>query len=220
MDQALELLPSDYWRWYLMANAPESSDAAFTLEQFQQTINADLSNVFGNFINRITRFAASKFDSEVPDGGAAGAHEEKLFGEVAERLTGLTQFHEQMEYRKAAAELRAIWVAGNEYLQVSAPWTALKTDRDAAAVGVRTGLNACVLFAILAQPFIPDAAKVVLDALGVPEDKRAWPKADDRNVWDALARGHKFTPPDVLFKKIEDEQVADLTERFGGGGAA
>ena len=95
-----------------------------------------------------------------------------------------------------------------------------KTDRDAAAIGVRTGLNACVLFAILAQPFIPDAAKVVLDALGVPEDRRGWPKVDDRGVWDALARGHKFAPPDVLFKKIEDEQVADLAARFGGGGAA
>ena len=203
-----------------MANAPESSDAAFTLEQFQQTINADLANVFGNFVNRITRFAASKFDSQVPDGGTPGANEEKLAAEFAERVAALTQFHEQMEYRKAAAELRAIWVAGNEYLQVAAPWTAFKTDRDAAAVGVRTGLNACALFAILAQPFIPDAAKTVLDALGVPEKNRMWPKPEDKAVWDALPRGLKIDPPDVLFKKIEDDQVADLAVRFGGGGAA
>lgn len=217
MDQALELLPSDYWRWYLMANAPESADAAFTLEQFQQTINADLANVFGNFVNRITRFAASKFDSKVPDGGAWGEHEEKLANEFAERLAALTQFHDQMEFRKAAAELRAIWVAGNEYLQVSAPWTAFKTDPEKAAVGVRTGLNACALFAILAQPFIPDAAKVVLDAIGVPEKNRMWPTPEDRGVWDALPRGLQFTPPDVLFKKIEDEDVAAWAERFGGG---
>jgi methionyl-tRNA synthetase len=122
-----------------------------------------------------------------------------------------------MEFRKAAAELRAIWVAGNEYLQVAAPWTALKTDRDAAAVGVRTGLNAAALFAILAQPFIPDAAKTVLDALGVPEANRNWPDPSDHGVWDALPRGHAFTPPDVLFKKIEDEQVAAWVERFGAG---
>jgi methionyl-tRNA synthetase len=217
MDQALELLPSDYWRWYLMANAPESSDAAFTLEQFQQTINADLANVFGNFVNRITRFAASKFESVVPDGGAPGAHEEKLANEFAERLSALTRAHEQMEFRKAAAELRAIWVAGNEYLQVAAPWTTLKTDRDAAAVGVRTGLNAAAVFAILAQPFIPDAAKIVLDALGVPEANRIWPKPDDAGVWDALPRNHPITPPDVLFKKIEDEQVAEWAARFGAG---
>ena len=30
MDQALELLPADCWRWYLIANAPESSDSSFT----------------------------------------------------------------------------------------------------------------------------------------------------------------------------------------------
>ncbi len=215
MDAALELLPSDYWRWYLMANAPESSDAAFTLEQFQQTVNADLANVFGNFVNRITRFAASKFDSKVPDGGEPGEAEQKLHQEFAQRLKALTQCHEQMEFRKAAAELRAIWVAGNEYLQVAAPWTAIKTDPTKAAVGVRTGLNAAALFAILAQPFIPDAAAQVLNAFGVPKEKRTWPDPADASVWDALPRGMAFTPPDVLFKKIEDADVAAWAERFG-----
>jgi methionyl-tRNA synthetase len=217
MDQALELLPSDYWRWYLMANAPESSDAAFTLEQFQQSVNADLANVFGNFVNRITRFAASKFDSAVPDGGEPGETEAKFTAEVVERLTALTQFHEQMEFRKAAAELRAIWVAGNEYLQIAAPWTAIKADHAKAAVGVRTGLNAAALFAILAQPFIPDAAKTVLDALGVLDANRTWPQARDKSLWEALPRGHRFAPPDVLFKKIEDADVAAWSARFGGG---
>ncbi|MBY0565189.1 MAG: methionine--tRNA ligase [Hyphomonadaceae bacterium] len=217
MDQALELLPSDYWRWYLMANAPESSDAAFTLEQFQQTINADLANVFGNFVNRITRFAASKFEGKVPDGGTPGPAEATLAAEFYQRLEALTHFHEQMEFRKAAAELRALWAAGNEYLQVAAPWTAFKTDRDAAAVGVRTGLNLVVLYAILAQPFIPDAAKAVLDAMNVPDGNRRWPLASDKALLDALPRGLAFTPPDVLFKKIEDEHIAAWSERFGAG---
>ncbi len=217
MDQALAMLPSDYWRWYLMANAPESSDAAFTLEQFQQSVNSDLANVFGNFVNRITRFAAAKFESKVPDGGVWGPAEEKLAAEFFQRLAALTQFHEQMEFRKAAAELRALWVAGNEYLQVAAPWTAFKTDPAAAALGVRTGLNLVVLFAILAQPFIPDAAKTVLDAMGVPETSRMWPLASDKALLDALPHGFAFTPPDVLFKKIEDSEVAAWAERFGGG---
>jgi methionyl-tRNA synthetase len=217
MDQALELLPGDYWRWYLMANAPESSDAAFTLEQFQQSVNSDLANVFGNFVNRITRFAAAKFDSKLPDGGTWGPAEEKLSAEFHERLAALTQHHEQMEFRKAAAELRALWVAGNEYLQIAAPWTAFKADAAAAAIGVRTGLNLVVLFAILAQPFIPDAAKIVLDSMNVPEKNRMWPLASDKTLLDALPRGLAFTPPEVLFKKIEDADVAAWAERFGAG---
>jgi len=217
MDQALELLPSDYWRWYLMANAPESSDAAFTLEKFQETINSDLANVFGNLVNRITRFCAAKFEGRVPGAGEPGEREAKLAAELGRRLASLTAQHEAMEFRKAAAETRGLWALGNEYLQEAAPWTAIKTDAAAAAVGVRTGLNLCALLAIVAQPFIPDAAGVVLDALGVPEARRTWPRSDDPGLLDALPRELAITPPEVLFKKIEDADVALWAERFGGG---
>jgi methionyl-tRNA synthetase len=66
-DQALELLPADYWRWYLIANAPESSDANFTWEHFASTVNKDLADVLGNFVNRVLKFAAARFDGVVPD---------------------------------------------------------------------------------------------------------------------------------------------------------
>ena len=63
----------------------------------------------------------------------------------------------------------------------------------------------------------PRVAETVLDALGVPESNRNWPDPKDAGVWDALPRGHTITPPDVLFKKIEDEQVAEWATRFGAG---
>ncbi|MBL8551229.1 MAG: methionine--tRNA ligase [Hyphomonadaceae bacterium] len=217
MDVALDLLPSDYWRWYLMANAPETADAPFTLEHFQQTVNADLANVFGNFVNRITRFAETRFESAVPDGGEFGELEKKLEDDISAKLQALSAHHAAMEFRKAAAETRALWVLGNEYLQVAAPWTAIKTDRDRAAVGVRVGLNLCALFAIVAQPFIPDAAGKILDAIGVPNENRKWPSGAGERLLDALPRGLKLTPPDVLFKKVEDAQVGEWAARFGAG---
>ena len=61
MDQALEILPSDYWRWWLLSHAPESSDSEFTWENFQQTVNKDLADVLGNFVSRVTKFCRSKF---------------------------------------------------------------------------------------------------------------------------------------------------------------
>jgi methionyl-tRNA synthetase len=217
MDTALEIAPSDCWRWHLLANAPESSDAAFTWEQFQAGVNADLANVFGNFINRITRFCAAKFDATIPADAAPGALEAALLADVRARVAAITGLHAQMEFRKAAAETRALWVAGNEYLQKAAPWTAIKTDPAAAAVGVRIGLNLAVLFAIISTPFIPDAAGRVLDALGIGPQARAWPDADSPGLLDRLAPGAPMAAPDVLFAKIEDAQVAEWTARFGGG---
>ncbi|RAN41118.1 methionine--tRNA ligase [Hyphomonas sp. GM-8P] len=221
MDQALELLPADYWRWYLISNAPEGSDAAFTWEGFQAAVNSDLANVLGNFVNRITKYTASKFDGQVPDAGTPGEAEAWMVAELKERLPRLIEHYEAMEFRKAAAETRAIWAAGNEYLTKAEPWVKYKTDVDAAAVGVRAGLNLAALFGIIAQPIIPGAAKKILDALNIPEERRNFPAADAdfAGLLDALPHGMAISPPEVLFQKIEDTQVAEWTERFGGGNA-
>jgi methionyl-tRNA synthetase len=184
MDQALELLPADYWRWYLTAYAPEGADAQFTWEHFQGAINTDLANVLGNFVNRILKFANSRFDGVIPDGGEPGEHEAWLAGEVEQRLKAIAEHYDAMEFRKAAAETRALWAAGNEYLTRAEPWSHFKTDKDKAAVGVRTGINLIVLSAILAQPIIPAAAKTILDAVGVAEDQRNWPTG----LWRRPAR--------------------------------
>ena len=220
MDQALELLPSDYWRWRLMANAPESSDAAFTLEELQLACNSDLANVYGNLVNRITRFCAAKFGSVVPAGGQSGALEADLARDVAERLRALTQHHEDMEFRKAAAETRALWALGNEYLQRAAPWTAFKTDPDAAAMSVRTGLNLVALLALVSAPFIPDAAEATLAGLGVAMEDRTWPDPDDPALLAVLTSGNPITPPDVLFKKIGDADIVAWSVQFGAGAAS
>ena len=216
MDQALELLPADYWRWYLMANAPEGSDAAFTWEGFQASINSDLANVLGNFVNRITKYAVSKFDGVVPATGTPGEDEAWMHDEFNAGLTRISEHYEAMEFRKAAAETRALWAAGNEYLTRAEPWVKFKNDVDAAAIGVRTGLNLVVLFAIIAQPLIPNTAKTILDTLGIPNGNRKWPKPGDDGLLDALPHGMPIQAPPVLFQKIEDAMVTEWTERFGG----
>jgi methionyl-tRNA synthetase len=218
MDQALELVSGDYWRWYLMANAPESADAAFTLEGFQAAVNSDLANVLGNFVNRITKFTGAKFEGVVPAGGNATAVEVELLADVQAKIASITAAHEAMEYRRAAAETRALWVRGNEYLQAAAPWTAIKTDEAQAGMIVRTGLNLVALFAILAQPFVPTAAAKILDAMGVPVKNRNWPLASDDQILNALPPGLAITAPELLFTKIEDDHVSAWTAMFGGGG--
>ena len=216
MDQAIALAPSDYWRWHLMANAPEGNDASFTFEEFQAGINSDLANVLGNFVNRITKYTASKFDGKVPSGGEPGEAEDWIIAELQTRIPALVGYYEAREFRKAAAETRAIWAAGNEYLTKSAPWTHYKTDVDQAAIGTRVGLNLAALFGVIAQPIIPEAAGKILDALNIPAENRTWSFGDIEHIISALPEGLEVGAPDVLFTKIEDEQVETWAEQFGG----
>ena len=212
MDQALELLPADYWRWYLMANAPESDDTSFTLESFAATVNKDLADVLGNFVNRVTRFCKSKFGEEVPAGGEAGELEETLLVELENRFAAYTEYLARMEFRKACAELRAVWAAGNEYLQEAAPWAAFKEDPAQAAVSVRVALNLIRLFGVLSAPVIPFTAEKLRDIFAEPGTE--WPQ-DVRSAMTSLSPGHAFSPPEVLFRKIEEDQVVAWKEKFG-----
>jgi len=217
MDQALALLPPDYWRWYLMANAPEGGDFSFTWESFQATCNSDLANNLGNFVNRVTRFADTRFQGRVPQDGVPGEHEGHLFRELEERLSRLRRFHEQIEIKKAASETRAIWNLGNEYLTLAAPWTTIKTDPVKAGVAIRIALNLCVLFAQVARPFIPDTAERISEAFHLSPNQLSWPSASSvETLLDNLNASSSFEPPPVLFHKIEDEWVRAQLERFQG----
>src|SRR5690606_25446548 len=140
MDQALSILPADYWRWWLLSHAPESSDSEFTWENFQVSVNKDLADVLGNFVSRVSKFCLSKFGTTVPGGGSFGPLETALVAEIGARLRDYEGFMDAMDIRKAAGELRAIWVAGNEYLQAAAPWTVVKTDPDRAQAQIRLAL--------------------------------------------------------------------------------
>ena len=199
-------------------NTPESSDTAFTWEQFQSAANRDLADVLGNFVNRILKFNESKFEGVVPAGGEPGPVEEKLYADVSQKLADLTAQMEAMEVRKSAQALRDLWVLGNQYLQEAAPWTAIKTDPERAAVIVRTGINLVGLFACVSAPFVPFAAETIAEAIGEPYPG-TWPSNDAAAELNRLEPGRALRTFAELFKKIEDAQVAEWTERFGGGEA-
>ncbi len=213
MDQALSILPADYWRWWLLSHAPESSDSEFTWENFQASVNKDLADVLGNLVSRVTKFAVAKFGASVPAGGAFGPQEAALSADLGARIGDYAGLMDQMEVRKAAAELRAIWVVGNEYLQSAAPWSVVKTDPERAEAMVRLALNLIRLYAVLSRPFIPDASEAMMTALG--SDDWTWPD-DISAALRRLPAGKGFAVPENLFRKITDGERMDWQTRFSG----
>jgi methionyl-tRNA synthetase len=213
MDQALEILPADYWRWWLLSNVPETSDVEFTWEAFQSAVNKDLADVLGNFVSRITKFCRAKFGEAVPEAGSFGPDEDALIADLSARVARYQSQMDAIELRKAAQELRAIWAAGNEYLQAQAPWTTFKTDPDKAAAQVRLALNLIPLYASLSAPFIPSAAARMLEAMKVADFP--WPE-NVATALSALPAGHAFEVPEVLFAKITDEDRENWAARFAG----
>jgi len=215
LDQALDVLPADYWRYSLMASAPESSDSAFTWEQLQTKVNKDLADNLGNLINRILKFAASRFDNQVPEGGTPGDKEQQLEASCQGLMDTLCKCLHHLEFRKAAEALCAMWTVGNQYIDEQAPWALFKENPEQAAMVIRTCINLIRVYALAATPFIPFTAEKIFDALHLSESERSSALAEAVD-FSVLQPHRVFEAPPPLFQKLDDEQVSELRARFGG----
>jgi methionyl-tRNA synthetase len=213
MDEALEILPPDYWRYYLMANAPEADDTHFSWEAFGVAVNRDLAGTFGSFVNSSLAFGQRHFGGEVPAGGEPGEEELELASEVDRRIGELTVRMSALEFRRAVAELRGLWSRGNGYFNRKQPWEAISEDREDAALTVRTCINLVALFARLSAPLMPFTADRVLEALDLPESAHGWPLGFDARALDA---GHRFSVPPLLFPEVSAADLREWRARFGG----
>lgn len=210
---AIEEFPVDYWRYWLMANAPETSDSSFTFDAFATTINKDLNDVLGNFINRVLKMTSSNFGQVVPEGGEISDDEKNLYKTLDELISTYTKHMDELEFRKAFSTLREIWVEGNNYIARNEPWKQVKTDKNRAAVVLRTGINLIRVYALLSAPLIPETSSKMLALINAPTDLK-WIDGNSEAELATLKAGHAFNTPELLFSKIAPEKVQELAQKY------
>ncbi|MGI9577829.1 MAG: methionine--tRNA ligase [Microthrixaceae bacterium] len=218
MSDALDLAPADCWRWYLMANAPESDDSSFTWELFGEAVNKDLVGTFGNFVNRTATQVDRHFDGRVPEGGEDGEQEAHLWDQAALRLEEFIAAMDALQFRRAAGALRALWSEGNAYLELREPWKTVKVDRDRTAATLRNALQLALVEAVASAPFVPEAAARLRRALpAVADTELALDPSLPAAAREAVASGDPFETPGLLFTKLAAEQLEEWADRFSGG---
>lgn len=215
MDKALEILPPDYWRYFLIAHAPETNDSDFTWELLAAVVNKDLAGNFGNFINRTLKLVESRIGRHIPVGGSPGQREARLAGECAEALGEFRQQLRGMEFRRAVQTLRRLWSLGNGYLDERAPWSLLKEDAETAEMVLRTAINLARVFAVAAWPIMPFTAETVFDALHLRPEERTI-RLPDPELLTRIGGGRPFAVPPVLFRRLEEAEVSRLRREYGG----
>ena len=218
MNDAIELLPADYWRYTLLANAPESDDTEFTWEGFAFTVNKDLAGIFGNFVTRTLKLTEKRFGAAIPAGGEPGAEETQLARDVDAALSSFVSEMDAVRFRPAAFALRTLWTCGNQYLDRCAPWN--DTDDTRVACVLRTAINLARIEAIVSHPFVPFASDQLAANLGLSRDERRWPgaAADELLVMKA---GREVRVGEAMFPRIGDRStlqawISQMESRFGG----
>ena len=204
IDEALEMFPADYWRFFLMATRPESKDTNFTWSAFIDKINADLNDTFGNFIHRTLSFITSKFDSTVPQPTRLDKDDQAILEAVKEKVNAAAQEIEASKLQSAANTLITISRIGNQYLNTKEPWNLMKTDKEKASTIFYVALQVVKAATVVSAPFIPDSAKQLWQTLNLPGNvqKTTWDEA-----LNPIEAGHKIAKPKPLFHKIETDET-------------
>jgi methionyl-tRNA synthetase len=211
IDEALELFPADYWRFFLIATRPETKDSNFSWEIFIEKINADLNDTFGNFIHRTLTFINTKFDSEIPAPMALDEDAQKVLNSVKEKVEAIAKEIDEFKLQAAANTLISISRVGNQYLNEKEPWNLIKKDKAKAVAIFYVAAQIVKTLAIVSAPFIPVAAEEIWKTLNLEGSvyEQKWTE-----ILKPLPANHKIAKPKPLFRKIEDnaKQLDDRLE--------
>jgi methionyl-tRNA synthetase len=202
----------DSLRYTLCANSPETKDNDFTWKEFQDRNNSELVAIFGNFINRGMVLMHKLCGGKVPafHDDAKDERDLDLIKEIVASKAAIEKNIESYRFRDALYEVIDIARKGNKYLQDVAPWSLAKTPELQAEnqKKIDNCLHICLQLtanlAIYSNPFLPFTAKKICHMLKVVDKMLDW---ENGGKMDLLKTGYPLRAPELLFRKVENEEV-------------
>jgi methionyl-tRNA synthetase len=212
----------DMLRFYLTQIAPESKDSEFTWKGFQDAVNNELVAIFGNFVNRTWVLMHKLCKGKVPVLHEAILDEDDrlIIDQIQRAKYRVEQLLEEFKFREALFEVIDLSRKGNQYMQKKEPWILAKQLETAPELQQRIDncMHLCLQLsanlAILIHPFLPNTAKKMLHMMKVVDRMLDWEHAGKIKL---LSTGYSLREPQLLFRKVEDEEVTMQIEKLKKG---
>ena len=225
----------DSLRYYLTVSMPETRDTDWDWNDFYHRNNDELVATWGNLVNRVLSFAYRNFDGKVPEPGELTSEDQELLRQIEAGFMSVAQEMEDVHLRAALGEAMRLATEVNRYLDITAPWQAIKTDRAAAGRAIYTAIRAIDSLKILLAPFLPftseklhvflgytrplfgtQSTATVNDEVGVHTILRYEAnQASGEWVPSQIEAGRTLAQPGPLFKKLDVKIVEEERARLG-----
>lgn len=213
----------DELRYTITSISPETKDADFTWKDYQQKVNSELVAILGNFVNRVMVLTWKYFDGKVPSAEEIKPTTEKrervlsLYNDAHNNLnTSIKEMNralDEFRFRDAQFHMMNLARVGNKFLADTEPWKLAKEDMEAVAGILNYALMVVGNIAFACQPFLPDASLSMLKQLNIDnnDSKKFW---NNEELIEPLKEGHQLNQPELLFRNVEDEDIAKQVEKL------
>jgi methionyl-tRNA synthetase len=216
---------ADSLRYYLTVISPETKDSEFTWKGFQDANNSELVSIFGNFVNRTFVLMHKLCKGKVPPlhTDRMDDTDRAMIKDIESAKGKVENLLEAYKFREALFEVIDLSRKGNRYMQEKEPWKKAPAGGKGAAGSNGAGetvvpeetqqlidncLHICLQLtanlAILINPFLPFTARKMLHLMKVVEKMLDWENAGKMKL---LSVGYSLRAPELLFRKIEEEEV-------------
>lgn len=212
----------DMLRYYLTQIAPETKDSEFTWKGFQDAVNSELVSIFGNFINRTWVLMHKLCGGKVPKlhTDILDDDDRKVINDIESSKQKVESLLEEYKFREALYEVIDLSRKGNQYMQKKEPWIVAKklAEDPEAQKSIDNTMHLCLQLsanlAILINPFLPNTAKKMIGMMKVVEKILDWENAGKLKL---LSVGYSMRAPELLFRKIEDDEIKFQVEKLKAG---
>lgn len=202
----------DVLRYALTAAAPETKDNDFTWKDFQARNNNELVAIFGNFINRVVVLTNKYYEGTVPQPNDYSDVDEATLTELRAYPAVIASSIERYRFREALTELMNLARLGNKYLADEEPWKVIKEDPARVQTQMYVALQIAAALAVLSEPFLPFTAAKLRNMLNLSDGQVSWNGISLSA--DLIPAGHKIGAAELLFAKIEDEEIQKQVDRL------
>ncbi len=215
---------ADSLRYYLTAIAPETKDSEFTWKGFQEANNSELVAKFGNFVNRTFVLMHKLCNGKVPPLHASRLDDtdREIMAVIGATKIKVEELLEAYRFRDAQFEVMMLSDLANKYMQKKEPWIVVRSLAETPDNQqlIDNCLHICLQLtanlAILINPFLPFTAKKMLHMMKVVDKMLEWENAGKLNL---LKVGYSLRAPELLFRKIEDQEVKEQIEKLQAASA-
>jgi len=217
---------ADALRYYLTTILPENKDSEFTWQGFQDAVNGELVAIFANFFNRTFVLMHKLTNGKVPKyhNDSADERDKETIEAIKTAKVKIEESIETYNFREALFEVIDLARKGNKYMQEKEPWIKAKkltgSAEEAASAQIEIDnclhvcLQLCANLAIYIAPFLPNTAKKMSYLMKVVDKMLDWENGGSVKL---LSVGYSLRPPELLFRKIEDVEVAEQVEKLKKG---
>jgi len=202
LDEYLEDFEPDLLRYVLGTILPETKDADFSWEDFQNKVNSELADILGNFVYRTTSFTQNYFDGKVPELSNPTKKDLDTLAEIEAQKKEISTTYESFRLREAIAETMNLARIGNKYFTDMEPWQTRKDDLETCGNTLHVCLQITAALSMLFDPILPNKMAELREELNITE-KPNWDQINGK----LLQSGAKIKKGAILFEKIEDETV-------------